>query len=85
MKKIRIEKVRCNDDFKVGDRVWDVVKGEGVIDSTESENKEYPIRVKFICNDLWVYTREGRFLVGDLLPSLYKYPVKIVEKEVKND
>ena len=71
------------DDFKVGDKVWDVVKGEGIVTNVSSEGMigQYPIRVDFTpIKSVW-YTSEGKLYEIDTLPALYKYPVKIVRKE----
>ena len=90
MKKIRIEKVVkeynefFSDDFKAGDRVWDIVEGEGIIESINSgNNAEYPVSVRFKNNNSWAYTKEGKFFISHILPSLYKYPVEIVKKKQK--
>ena len=72
------------DGFKVGDKVWDVLKGEGEVINIFSEYACYPMDVKFI-DRIYTYTYEGRYYKDDILPSLYKYPVEIVKKEQKND
>ena len=70
-----------SDDFKAGDRVWDIVEGEGIIESINSgNNAEYPVSVRFKNNNSWTYTKEGKFFISHILPSLYKYPVEIVIK-----
>ena len=59
--------------FKVGDRVWDGVKGlgwgtiEGII--TDS-NEIYPIMVYFDCYELISYTLDGKMHENDPHPSL---------------
>ena len=72
------------DGFKVEDKVWDVVRGEGEVINIFSESLCYPMDVKFI-DRIYTYTYEGRYYKDDILPSLYKYPVEIVKKEQKND
>ena len=71
-----------SDSFKMGVSVWDAVKGEGLIVSINSGNAEYPVEVRFTDKN-WYYTSEGKFFNSDILPSLYKYPVKIVKVDEK--
>jgi len=63
--------------FKIGDPVWDVLRGEGKV-ITLHENAVYSVSVKII-NNIHDYTYDGKYLISDILPSLYKYPVEIVK------
>ena len=69
---------KCTDEFHVGDVVYDVVKGRGIVICINKENT-YPVVVNFRrSNAMYHYKKDGRFGSGDLIPSLYKYKVKIV-------
>ena len=72
------------DGFKVEDKVWDVIRGEGEVINIFSESLCYPMDVKFI-DRIYTYTFEGKYFTTDISPSLYKYPMEIVKKEQKND
>ena len=60
----------------IGDRVWCVSLGWGVIIS--SHQKDYPIVVEFGNRKRESYTVEGRRYSNDLNPSLFWSEVKIV-------
>ena len=68
--------------FEVGQKVWDVVRGEGVVDAIESETP-YPINVKFADGGGDTYMTNGRSHVNNKNRSLYPYPVEVVKKVVK--
>ena len=60
--------------FKIGQKVWDVRFGEGVVDRIESA-LIYAIGVKFKYGDQ-AYTEYGRFCDEDINPSLFQtYPI----------
>lgn len=63
--------------FKVGQEVWDMRYGKGII-SDIRENLTYPIYVKFESKKVESYMEKGQNWEGDLFPSLFPYPVKIV-------
>lgn len=68
--------------FKVGQRVWDVVRGRGVVDAIRSETP-YPVLVKFAAGGGDNYTMSGKSHVKHENRSLYPYPVEVVKKVVK--
>ena len=68
--------------FGVGQTVWDVVRGEGVVDAIESETP-YPLVVKFADGGGCTYRMDGKSLVSYKNRSLYPYPVEVVKKVVK--
>lgn len=51
------------DEFRVGDRVWCVLHGEGKVTSVQ-ESEEYPVQVTY-CNfdDYNYYTLNGEFVI----------------------
>ena len=69
--------------FKVGQKVWDVVRGEGVVTDI-LKFEEYPVIVVFN-NEEDSYTTEGKFFKNDAHPSLYPYEPKIVKAEDNED
>ena len=68
--------------FEVGQRVWDVVRGEGVVDAIESETP-YPINVKFADGGGDTYMTNGKSHVNYENRSLYPYPVEVAKKVVR--
>ena len=68
--------------FEVGQTVWDVVRGEGVVSSIDSETP-YPVCVKFACGGGDNYTMSGKSHTGFLNRSLYPHPVEVAEKVVR--
>ena len=62
-------------------RVWDVVSGEGTVLSIDhNPSINYPIKVELDNGMIRWYTRDGKYNMKDLLPSLYQYKVKIVKE-----
>ena len=63
---------------KVGDRVWDIVRGWGTIKSTSFANaKGFPILVKLDNNPTDAsYNLQGIYYIGHLKPSLYWDEIK---------
>ena len=68
--------------FEVGQKVWDVVRGEGVVDAIESETP-YPLVVKFAAGGGDTYMTNGKSHVNNKNSSLYPYPVEVVKKVVR--
>lgn len=66
-------------DFYVGQRVWCVLFGEGVV--AQSTHDTYPVKVKFKTGDVKTYTREGYMYINCRNQSLFHRPVKIVQDE----
>ena len=55
--------------FKVGQKVWCVSFGEGVVSEVGDENQTYPVVVEFIGG--WAsYTEDGKVYEGEDEPSL---------------
>ena len=64
--------------FTVGQRVWCVIFGEGVV--AEITCDRYPVKVKFENGEVESYTSGGRmFSTGNR--ALFHHPVKIVQDE----
>lgn len=76
---------------KVGDRVWDILKGWGTITSI-SEDNDYPIRVTSDEHIWTIFTLDGKRTKEDINPSLfwdkikYEIPKKpfSLENELRN-
>lgn len=68
--------------FEVGQKVWDVVAGEGVVSRIDKEY-HYPVVVKSSDGCERTYSTDGKSVKSNETPSLYPYPVKIVKKVVK--
>ena len=68
--------------FEVGQKVWDVVRGEGVVAAIESE-APYPLAIKFADGGGCTYTMNGKSLVSYKNRSLYPYPIEVVKKVTK--
>lgn len=72
-----------SDMFQVGQKVWDVVRGEGVV--TEIwEGETYSVNVE-LANEEEYYTADGKYREDDVHPSLYPYEPKIVKAEGNED
>jgi hypothetical protein len=69
--------------FKVGQKVWDVVQGEGTVLSIE-ETATFPVFAKFTNENESTYTLDGKFREEDENPSLYLHPVEIVKRIEKD-
>ena len=68
--------------FKVGQKVWCVMYGAGVVTGDHSEDTNYPIEVRF-GGVLGYYTLDGKYRTYATQPTLFPYPVEIVKKVVK--
>jgi hypothetical protein len=64
--------------FKVGQKIWDVVRGEGVVVEMRTYDSSYPVVAEFSDGRKEVYTREGKENKGHKKPSLYPYPVAVM-------
>lgn len=69
--------------FKVGQKVWDVVRGEGVVVEVKNYDCNYPVVVEFNSVDRETYTKEGKSHKSHKNPSLYTCHVEIVKKVTK--
>ena len=69
--------------FKVGQQVWDVVRGEGVVTDI-LKWEEYPVLVEFDDEDE-CYTADGKYREDYAFPSLYPYEPKIVKADGNED
>ena len=65
--------------FTVGQRVWCVIFGEGVV--AEITCDRYPVKVKFENGEVGAYTSEGHLVVRHSNRALFHHPVKIVQDE----
>ena len=68
--------------FEVGQKVWDVVRGEGVVVSVE-RHPDYPVIVTLGSGVTESYTADGKYISDHTNTSLYPYPVEIVKKVTK--
>lgn len=73
------EKKKSEGVFRVGQKVWDVVRGEGVVTDI-LEREVYPVLVEFDGEEEF-YTAEGKYREDYAFPSLYPYEPKIVKAE----
>ena len=64
--------------FYVGQKVWCVIFGEGVV--AEITHGVYPVKVRFENGEVDTYTSEGHLLSRGN-QSLFQHPVKIVQDE----
>jgi len=70
--------------FKVGDKVWSVAKGEGKVTEIWGGSVAYPVMVKFnVLSASEQYTKEGKNLVNDLYPSLFKEEMQVIPRPKK--
>ena len=62
-------------DIKVGDEVWDVCRGWGVVCGL-TQHQTYPVDVEF--GEIYdSYTRDGFFTLDDINPTLYWDEIKL--------
>lgn len=71
--------IKGDEMFKVGQKVWDVVRGEGVVTDI-LKFEEYPVIVEFDGEEE-SYTTDGKYREDYAFPSLYHYEPKIVKAE----
>ena len=65
--------------FTVGQKVWCVIFGEGVV--AEINHDLYPIKVKFKNGEVETYKSGGYMFSNCINQSLFHHPVKIVQDE----
>ena len=75
--------IKEGDMFQVGQKVWDVVRGEGVVTDI-LKWEEYPVLVEFDDEDE-CYTADGKYREDYAFPSLYPYEPKIVKADGNED
>ena len=63
-------------DAKVGDRVWSLTEGWGVVIERRGQRFHYPLNVKFEGGSCRLYTLRGRLHIEDHSPSLFWDEVK---------
>lgn len=68
--------------FDVGQKVYDAIRGEGVV-SCVTEDRNYPVIVKLADGNSESYTPDGKCQKSHKNPSLYAYQVEIVKKIAK--
>jgi len=79
-------------NFRVGDKVWSIQYGNGIITTTKSNFKQLPIEVKFK-EITYAYTTQGKITRKDITRDLYhghnlnievdeKLPIRKVDKWV---
>ena len=71
------------DMFQVGQKVWDVFRGEGVVTDI-LEGETYSVIVEFD-DEEECYTTDGKYREDYALPSLYTYEPKIVKADSNED
>ena len=69
--------------FEVGQKVWDVLCGEGKVVEVETYDCNYPVVAEFDDGCRESYTRDGKKNRALKNPSLYPYPIEVVKKVVK--
>ena len=75
--------IKESDVFHVGQKVWDVVRGEGVVTDI-LKWEEYPVIVEFDDEEEF-YTTDGKYREDYVRPSLYPYEPKIVKADGNED
>ena len=75
--------IKESDVFHVGQKVWDVVRGEGVVTDI-LKWEEYPVIVEFDGEEE-SYTTDGKYREDYAFPSLYPYEPKIVKADGNED
>ena len=69
--------------FEVGQKVWDVVRGEGKVVEVRTYDCNYPAVVEFSNGLIVTYAEKGMENKSHGNPSLYPYPVEIIKKVTK--
>lgn len=69
--------------FQLGQKVWDVICGEGKVVEVLTGSCNYPVVVEFDNGSRESYTQEGVVNKSLKKPSLYTFPVEIVKKVTK--
>lgn len=69
--------------FEVGQRVWDVIRGEGVVVDVRKCVCTYPVVVSFDSGRSESYTTDGKCKEEHEKPSIYPYLVEVIKKVKK--
>lgn len=69
--------------FEVGQKVWDVVRGEGVVVDVRKCVCTYSVVVSFGSGRSESYTADGKCKEEHEKPSIYQYPVEVIKKVTK--
>lgn len=69
------------EEIRVGDKVWDILRGWGTVTELDENNSDYSICVKWECSR-WVgryewFTKDGKIYPEDENPLLFWQPVEI--------
>ena len=64
-------------DFKIGDEVFDILKGVVIIEDIYPDDEVYIIQCRLPNGDSEYYTKDGRADKHDLIPALYHKGTKI--------
>lgn len=67
--------------FKVGQKVWCAMFGEGVVTKILTNNTRFPVEVVF-CEIPEYYTLDGKYRT-DATKTLFPHPVEIIKKVTK--
>jgi len=65
--------------FEIGQKVYDVRFGNGVVTQVDVDDVDYPITVKFDTNDNEGFTFDGKYHINDENPSLFQVPPIITQ------
>ena len=69
--------------FKVNQKVWCAIFGEGVItEICPARRGTYPVEVRFNNGRTCIYTRDGKYGVDSSI-TLFPYPIEITKAAVK--
>ena len=70
--------------FKVNQKVWCAIYGEGVVTVVHHESSTYPVVAVFNCNDerIVTYTNDGKYHVEGNV-TLFPYPIEITKAITK--
>lgn len=68
--------------FKVGQKVWCAMFGEGEVTRILTSNTQFPVKVKFGGLTDYYYNLDGKFQTN-ATQTLFPYPVEITKKVVK--
>ena len=69
--------------FKVGQKVWDVLCGEGVVVDVRKCVCNYPVVVSFDSGRRESYTTDGKCKEEHEKPSIYPYLIEVIKKVKK--
>lgn len=69
-------------EFKVGDEVYCLKYGEGVVENINAGGAKFPVAVNF-CDHTDIYTSYGYLNIADKTPMLYHSKPEIIEPKRK--